>query len=412
MRRVSITVFVLPLILLTSVASAQSNVTDEVMNSDLRDLLLAASEDGWIEFVPNTKTMNEGIPSVADKRSLDASDCAAFAGSDPNGLFIENPLADRELNALLPKLLEGESLTDVELNRFVGLGQCGSDFAIWEHLAVAQSDELQIDPEPAIAALYSHTVYIRERAGLTMAIAAGLSGDKATMRRFADMLQDAGLHGTPAFERDPRHILLDALLLEGHDPNGARQRYEWLSERDGSEQIIAIDRLTELGSSAIAAKSLDRMTEDLSFTDTSQLAELKLKAVFESGQILNVSKLLKSGSLSAADFTNESLTALEGLTRSALLGDNINEKITALDLYSEFPDYYETQDFEEVVERAFGSIIGASVETVKEVEITVPTDPSHLASKSLKKVNSENANNFISDISEDLMKAQKVLSNG
>lgn len=398
--------------LMTGLASAQMGPSKDAMNSDLRDLLQAASEDGWIEFVPNEKTVEYPGQSVLDDAAARVGDCPAFIGIDPNGLFSENPLKDRALNRLLPKLLEGMALTETQLGRFSGLAICGPEFATWEHLASSQVKGRAVSADTAIAALYSQNVHIRERAGLTLAIAAGLADDRASLRRFADMLEDAELHSTSATERDPRHIFLDALLLESRDPSGARQRYEWLSKNDGPEQILALDRLTVLGASKFASDSLDRLGQDLSLTDPSRLAELKMRAALETGRLSDVSTLLRSGSIVLADVTDETKVTLVNMTRTALSGDDVSKQIAALDLYSRFASFYVDQDLETAAELAFDTIIG----TVSEAEYIEGKDRVADFGKEslheLKKVNSEDVSRFISDISKDLVDAERILSNG
>ena len=413
---------------MTNTAFAQTVSGEDTINSDLRTLLQAASEDGWIEFVPNGKPMNISSPEtpgilMSNPRGK-APDCDQYTGIDADGLFSENPVKDHEINSLLPKLLEGLPLSETHLDLFLGLSDCGREFATWEHLALSQYEGQAVHADVAIAALYEQSPYIRQRAGLTLAIAAGLSGDIASLRRFADMLEDAKLHGTVVTKRDPRHILLESLLLEIHHPEEARLRFKWLSEHDGPEQFIAIERLTANGDADLAANSLDRLAEHSSQADRQKLTDLKLKAVLAQGQLSDVSFFLKNGSINPTEITPDRRTTLIEMTRKALIGDDTLEKIVALDLYSEFTSLYNGQNVEETVDLALFSILGTHPDTEntssKQHKKSQPkgqasrnnSEPSTPARKSPDRINSAEAHRVILEISEDLMEAQKVLKNG
>jgi len=253
MRQLGLITCLLAGLQVADTAAAQSSAVGNNGKSDLRELLRAASEDGWVEFVPGEKNVKAPVQNNLIEMIAEPQDCSILAGYDPNGLFSENPLDDRQINNLLPKLLEGIALSEAELQRVEGLGKCGPEFATWEHLALSQMSPTAVPADTGIAGLYFQSMHIRRRAGVTLAIATGLTGDRASLRRYADMLQDAGLHNTKATQRDPRHILLDALLLESSDLNDAKQRYEWLSKSDGPEQIIALDRLSALGPGDVAS---------------------------------------------------------------------------------------------------------------------------------------------------------------
>lgn len=412
MKQLGFTGCFITLLALTSMASAQTGQSPNAVNSDLRDLLQAASEDGWIEFVPDEKTIRTSPAAISNSRVVKARDCSILDGVDPNGLFDENPINNGELNGLLPKLLEGEHVTQDQLDLFSGLSTCGPMLAMWEHLALSQVKGKTVPADEAIAALYFQSAYIRERAGVTLAIAAGLANDSASLRRFADMLQDARLHDTEATERDPRHILLDALLLESSDPTGARERYEWLTENGGPEQILALDRLTILGGNKFASESLDRLAQDLSLANPSHLVDRKMRAALESGELSDVSSILNSRLINPTDLKSETLTLLVDHTRTALSGDNLIEKITALDLYSGFPNLYVDQDLEADATLAFETIIGVGSDESNIVEKDRASVLVNASSLALETTNSGTVSQFILDMSDDLMTAERILSNG
>ena len=410
--------------IMTSTALAQTVSGEDTVNSDLRTLLQAASEDGWIEFVPDGKPMSVSAPEVSGALTSTSRrkvpDCNKYSGIDADGLFSENPIEDHELNRLMPKLLEGLPLNETHLDLFLGLSDCGREFATWEHLALSQYEGQAVHADVAIAALYEQSPYIRQRAGLTLAIAAGLSGDIASLRRFADMLEDAELHGTDVTKRDPRHILLETLLLEIHHPEEARLRFKWLSEHDGPEQLIAIERLTANGDADFAADSLARLGEDSSQADKRQLADLKMKAILTQGQLSDISFFLKSGSIDLAEITPDRQATLVEMTRKALIGDDTLEKIVALDLYSEFTSLYADQNVEETVDLALLSILGTHPDT-KGTPSNSHKNPGRKeqatrqnseTSQSTGRINSAEANRVILEISEDLLEAEKVLTNG
>ncbi len=226
------------------------------------------------------------------------------------------------------------------------------------------------------------------------------------------MLEDAGLHGTLDLERDPRHILLDALLLENNDFEGARQRYEWLSESDGPEQIFALDRLTALGASVLAVEALERIGQDLSRDDRSQLTDLKLKAALRSSSLATVSELIQSDSINVSDISEDHFAEFVKRTRVALSGDDINEKILALDIYNRFEANFENEELEPLAKSALVSVLGKTSEkttTESDNEATYFANRPALVRQTLS---SDTAKNFISDISKDLIEAEKILSDG
>lgn len=381
------------------------------VNDDLRDLLKAASEDGWIEFVPKDENVKAGevgtIPAITEV----SQDCSLLEGIDKNGLFVENPLSDRELNRLLPLLLEGETLLENQLSRIMSFNSCSPEYEIWSYLAASQIDGAALNTEKAITALYQHKPHIRRRAGLSLAIAAGISGDRTSLRRYADMLQDAGLHNVTAYARDPRHILLDALLLETNDPKGAKQRYEWLSAHKGSVQMIAIERLTSLGEGEFASNSLTRLGEDFSLGNPSQITDLKVKAAFETAELSSVSDLLKSGSVDIESISVEHKEQLAERLQAALLNDNQKEKIFALDILSEFGNLLENRDFDKNAELALVSLLGADQKLEQKLQpknVNLPKRPALVR----QTINADTTKQFITDISADINAAQKVLSNG
>ncbi|MGB3454935.1 MAG: hypothetical protein WBA35_01120, partial [Litorimonas sp.] len=69
-------------------------------------------------------------------------------------------------------------------------------------------------------------------------------------------------HGTDRLRRDPENILLDAILIMASDAVGARARLSWLAERDGPEQLVAIDLLRRGDSPLVARSELRRLSDD------------------------------------------------------------------------------------------------------------------------------------------------------
>lgn len=246
---------------------------------DLRDLFEVAGRTGLIDL-KNTDLTGENTPSNSTQNQADkpvmaaldqAPNCLIIAplfdggqGGFAKGLFTELATDWPETAALASTLADlmdpqydGRALP-VNLSR---AGECGPSFLAWELLANPGREVSASEASTLTTALNKMDPVLKRQLGVQVAIRAGLAGNRRLTRRIADTLTDSGLHGTDHNRRDPEHVLLDAILILPTDPVGARARLSWLAERDGPEQLIAIDLMRRIEAAPAARTELKRLAE-------------------------------------------------------------------------------------------------------------------------------------------------------
>lgn len=244
----------------------------ESQANNLRNLFEAAGRNGLVD-------LKDREPSEASKASATAkaraakpvADCMTLAplfdggqGAFGTGLFTElrvdwpeNAVLAGTLAELIDPGYDGRVLP-LDLSR---ASDCGPSFLPWQALADPGHVLGAKDEATLTGVLANMNPNLRRQLGVQIAIRAGLLDNLRLTRRISDTLIDAGLHGEPHHDRDPEHILLDALLKMSRDPVGARSRLSWIAERDGPEQMVAIDLMRQIDAAPAARSELQRLSE-------------------------------------------------------------------------------------------------------------------------------------------------------
>ena len=261
---------------------------DRVQNVALKDAPHAASEDVKSQVI-NLRNMFEeaGRSGLVDWKDKDASDadtavtklkpresvanCMTLSplfdggqGDFATGLFTESRI-DWPENAVLAETLadlidpgyDGRKLP-LDLSQ---ASECGPSFIPWQALADPATVLDAKDETILTGALAKIEPNLRRNLGVQIAIRAGLAGNMRLTRRISDTLIDAQLHGQSHHDRDPEHILLEAIMTKSSDPVGARARLSWIAERDGPEQMVALDLMREIDAAPAAQSELQRLSE-------------------------------------------------------------------------------------------------------------------------------------------------------
>lgn len=418
-------------VLLSGTAFADpAGVTTEM---DLRKLLQAASDDGWVTLsstetesvqalsIEGVSINNRSRGSVSKPASKPA-DCEAFAQLNPDGLYAETVSAmgkSPDIATVFTNLLDGRPVSEGLLVPLENIADCGETFEIWSYLAGWEDMQSPQTAGKLIAALNHHGPLIREKAGVTLAIRAGLSGNRSMMRRIADTLEDSGLHGTPAWARDPAHILLEALLLQASNPMESQGRLEWLAERDGPEQMTAIELLKSTGDNQMAEASLERLGEDFSATNRWGARELQLNAAFETRDLTNIGDILDAMEAEGQPIEMRVASRLADLVSSNLDAESAVDQIAALNAYHRLKPRFSNlsadaaKDLAGQVDAVFSKVFMSENEADAEAAKNDAMSDAVFASPSkLRRFDSVGVETYLSQISKDVATAKTVLSDG
>ncbi|GHA89428.1 hypothetical protein GCM10009069_10650 [Algimonas arctica] len=286
----------------TPVAMSQ-DVESQVNN--LRNLFEAAGRNGLVDL--KNRELSEAEITAGGKNPQStgaASDCMTLAplfdggqGSFATGLFTElrvdwpeNAVLAGALADLIDPSYDGRPLP-VDLSR---AGECGPSFLPWQALADPAHVLDAKDETVLTAALAGMDTHLRRQLGVQIAIRAGLAGNLRLTRRVSDTLIDAKLHGQPHHDRDPEHILLDGILKMSRDPVGARTRLSWIAERDGPEQMIALDLMRKINAAPAARSELKRLSESPDPQVRDNAKKRLLTSAIEDDDIVYVAELVTS----------------------------------------------------------------------------------------------------------------------
>lgn len=249
--------------------AVSQDVESQVNN--LRNLFEAAGRNGLVDLKNRELSEAEKVAAGKPSATKSVSDCMTLAplfdggqGDFATGMFTElridwpeNTLLAGTLADLIDPGYNGQELP-VDLS---SAGDCGPSFLPWQALADPGRVLGAKDETVLTSALAGMDANLRRQLGVQIATRAGLAGNLRLTRRISDTLIDAGLHGQPRHDRDPEHILMDAILKMSRDPIGARSRLSWIAERDGPEQMVALDLMRKIDAAPAARSELQRLSE-------------------------------------------------------------------------------------------------------------------------------------------------------
>lgn len=248
---------------------------------DLRNLLEMASKEGWVELKsrPAVEAGPE-IPEIETSTPIaSATDCAEFVAlmqltDAPDSYlaqgFLAEAVASEEISEALGQslsVLMGERwhndrtvATEAEPQLdFSAAGSCDPSLQVWQVLANPPA-ALPTRNEGHFLRSFNQLPHsLRERVGIEIALKAADRYDFRGAQRLADTLGDSGLQGTAYWISSPRHILLQARLVQTAQPARSADYLRYLADRDGPEQLAAIDALWALDQQTSVAPALERM---------------------------------------------------------------------------------------------------------------------------------------------------------
>ena len=281
----------LPVPILTAPAHANDTIASEPdaeavrgQADRIRGLFEAAGRSGLVALkdrgdaataAPVPAPNDTGVPAKATQAEAPAAskpaDCLALAplfdggqGGFATGKFVE-------LSTDWPETADlARTLSDLIDPGYGGLpvaldlsqaGECGVSFLPWQALADPGRPMDAVTEAALTGELAKMQPALRRLLGVRIATRAALLGNDRLTRRVTDTLVDSGLHGLPRHDADPEHVLLDALIVRGFDAVSARARLSWLAERDGPEQLVAIDLLRDIDAAPVAQAELRRLSD-------------------------------------------------------------------------------------------------------------------------------------------------------
>lgn len=383
----------------------------------IRSLFQAAGRNGLLSMRDEETAPGETVEDSSDAGSKEVADCMTLSplfdggqGSFATGHFVELATDRPETQALAQTLsdlidpgYDGRPLA-VDLT---SASDCGPSFLPWQ---VLSSPETPLDARTEVeltGALSDFDPNLLRIMGLRIATRAGLSGNERLMRRVSDTMIDAGLHGQAHHDRDPEHVLLDALLRLKREPVSARARLSWLAERDGPEQLIAIDLLRRAQAGKVAQSELNRLSD--SPDDATRLgAQHRLLAhAIEDADFHQLAQMVTlSNNLSDDEESRERLSAR---LMEAVSSDDTLKAIQALDVFNrmqsngmQFPDELTAKVDDRIAELTTGKV----QEEAEAESLDLP------GAKSPESFNGQGMSDYLNSISTDLNTYQEVLSRG
>jgi hypothetical protein len=395
---------------------ATPDVESQVNN--LRNLFEAAGRNGLVDL--KNRDLSEAEKTAAGKKPRTAesvSDCVTMAplfdggqGDFASGLFTElridwpeNALLAGTLADLIDPGYDGRALP-VDMSR---AGDCGPSFLPWQALADPARELGAKDETVLSAALADMDIHLRRQLGVQIAIRAGLAGNLRLTRRISDTLIDSKLHGQPHHDRDPEHILLDAILKMSRDPIGARSRLSWIAERDGPEQMVALDLMRQIDAAPAARSELQRLSESPDGYVRFNAEQRLLSSAIDDADIEYVAELVTSTNNLAND--DDARARLAVRLEEAIEAPDPLKAVQALDVIGrlegkgvEFSPALRAKADARLQALASDSLSAGSVDF--KTPLQKPATPDHLSGPDLT--------NYLDTVNTDMDTYREVLSRG
>ena len=418
-----LSVFALGLLAFSSPAFAedvQETATPEDIRGQadrIRSLFQAAGRNGLVSFREQQEQNGEMPLQEVDAGLEEVADCMTLSplfdggqGSFATGHFVELATDRPETRALAQTLSDlidpGYDGRPVAVD-LTSAYDCGPSFLPWQVLA---SPEVVLDAQTEgelTNALASFDPNLMRLMGLRIATRAGLSGNTRLMRRVSDTLIDAGLHGQPHYDRDPEHVLLDALLRLRREPVSARARLSWLAERDGPEQLVAIDLLRRANAAPVAQSELRRLSDSPDDMTRLGAQHRLLTHAVEDADINQLAQMVTVSNNLTGD--EESRARLTARLMDEISSEDPFRAVQALDVI----DRMRSNGME------FSDALNAKVD-VRIAELSASAQANKTKAQALalpdakgpESFNEKGLSNYLETISNDLDTYQEVLSRG
>lgn len=345
-----------------SVAAEPEEQSIDQKIEDFKNLLELASKEGWVELKSRPQVEPIEISESADLDSSISETAPAQTAADCSALVPLLDIANRP-DSYLAKGFFAEAVSNDEISDSLGqslsalLGDawhisqtprtqpvpsldltqaagCEKSLLIWQALASPAPSALAGRHEAdLIRALSDLPRPLRERAGIALALKAVEHYDIRGAQRIADTLRDSDLFGTPAWQNDPRHIRLQAHLIQTSNPALSGEYLRYLADRDNVEQMAALDTLWELDQRAYVEPTLDRLAD--SPDETSRIMALQRRAVqsVSTGSLKDASIAIADLSQSGGDIPQGLVAGLQDKFRLDMQASDPQRRIEALDAF-------------------------------------------------------------------------------
>ena len=383
----------------------------------IRSLFEAAGRNGLVSLKDREGSSGQvGSPGTTTSAE-DVADCMTLSplfdggqGSFATGHFVELA-TDRPETAALARTLSdlidpGYDGRPVEVD-LTQASDCGPSFLPWQVLSTPET-VLDARTEAALTgSIAKLDENLQRLIGLRIATRAGLSGNTRLMRRVVDTLIDSDLHGQAHHDRDPEHVLLDAMLMASSNPVSARARLSWLAERDGPEQLIAIDLLREIDAAPVAQSELKRLSVSPDPYISHEAQHRLLAHAVEDADIAQLAQMVTVSNNLTDD--EQSRARLSQRLSEMVDGDDVLKAIQALDVIDRMSS--NGMQFPEALNEKLKARI-AQLSSEMMAEAPTPQTVSLPEASSPQTLNGQGLSDYLGDLSEEMTTYQEVLNRG
>ncbi|GLQ24347.1 hypothetical protein GCM10007853_22210 [Algimonas ampicilliniresistens] len=389
---------------------------------NLRNLFEVAGRNGLVNMRgrpgENEVTAADATePASVPEWTADPADCQTltplFGGGQGDfalGLFTELATDGTDRAALASALADLIDLSYSGQRLPVDLrnaAECGPSFLPWQALADPGRALGPADEATLAVWLGRMSPPLRRQLGVQIAIRAGMAGNIRLARRIADSLSDSGLHGQSRHDYDVEHVLLDAILKTARDPIGARARLAWVAERDGPEQLYAIDLMSKLDAAPAAKTALTRLSNSPDPVLRLSAQQRLLARAIEDSDIELVAELVTTRNNLTDDA--DSLARLTTRLEEAVGSNDPLKVVQALDVIERldangvvFDSELKSKAAERLKALAVGTIPVRATDFASTLAKT--TAPEHMSGPALT--------DYLGELSSDLETFQEVLGRG